>query len=171
MIPMSLQHVMRPRFLRMLRDHTMRWDPTIRAAIDLVCRQRFSLTFDQMLERRPKWIAPRRCPRFIPSPLVLVLTIELVFNTCGNAKDAKTGLPLFSAECWKKARAVVELAREAFLSDLEGVIIYEKAGRDQYGLIRWWCLRGTGSVEGGPHDDIYRKFGALNGSSFLFSLL
>ena len=25
------------------------------------------------------------------------------------------------------------------------------------------CVRGTNKVEGGPHGDIYRKFGALHG--------
>ena len=40
--------------------------------------------------------------------------------------------------------------------------MYEKAG-DVYGLQKWKCVRGTNNVEGGPHGDIYRKFGALHG--------
>ncbi|PBK83312.1 hypothetical protein ARMGADRAFT_1089425 [Armillaria gallica] len=35
-------------------------------------------------------------------------------------------------------------------------------GVDQYGLQKWVCLHGTNKVEGGPHGDIYHKFGALH---------
>ncbi|PBK95111.1 hypothetical protein ARMGADRAFT_1028532 [Armillaria gallica] len=45
---------------------------------------------------------------------------------------------------------------------IDGVILYEKSGVDQYGLQKWVCLCGTNKVEGGPHGDIYRKFGALH---------
>ena len=87
-------------------------------------------------------------------------------SVCGNAKDAKTGLPLFSTKRWVKANAVLLLAKEGFLSDVEGVPLYERAGRDKNGLMKFWCTRGTGALEGGPHGDIYRHFGALNGASF-----
>jgi hypothetical protein len=35
---------------------------------------------------------------------------------------------------------------------------------DEYGLWKWICKRGSNKLEGGPHSDIYRKFGALNGT-------
>lgn len=41
------------------------------------------------------------------------------------------------------------------------VALYEMAGVDKYGVQKWKCLCGTIDVEGGPHGDIYRKFGAL----------
>ncbi|KAK4700876.1 hypothetical protein P7C70_g5367, partial [Phenoliferia sp. Uapishka_3] len=163
MIPLSTTHGMRATFLRMLRDHILVWDPVIRAKIDTVCQKEFKLSFDQMLLKKPRWIA-RRCPRYVPAPSILVPTIQLVYDRCGNAKDAKTKLPLFSKKAWTKANAVLELAREGFLSDIVGVVLYEEAGRDKYGLMRFWCCRGTGMLEGGPHGDIYQKFGALNAS-------
>lgn len=113
--------------------------------------------------KNPKWIA-RRCARYVPRPELLVPAIDLVYATCENATDVKTGLPLFSTKGWEKATASLLLAKEGFLSDLEGVPLYEEAGRDKYGLRRYWCTRGTGPLEEGPHGDIYSHFGALNGA-------
>lgn len=114
-----------------------------------------------MLIRNPRFIAVRT-PRFVPPPSVLVPALQHVFDTFGDALDAKTGIPLFNKEAKKKADAVVELARQGYLSDVDGIAMYESAGMDKYGLQKWKCLRGTNNVEGGPHGDIYRKFGALN---------
>jgi hypothetical protein len=169
MIPTSLNHGLRVTFLRALRDHLMRWDPTIKAIVDKTCRSVFKLTFDEMLIRSPRFVAART-PRYVPPPSILVPAIQYVYRTFGNAQDAKTGLPLFSKEGWKKANAVLELAREGYLSDIKGVVLYEKAGIDQYGLQKYKCLRGTNKVEGGPHGDIYRKFGALNGMHIISGL-
>jgi len=79
----------------------------------------------------------------------------------------KKNEPLFSKQAWIKAKAVLELAHQGYLSDIDGVPMYEKAGIDKYGLQKWRCLQGTNNVEGGPHGDIYHKFGALDGKSFL----
>jgi hypothetical protein len=65
---------------------------------------------------------------------------------------------------WQKANAVLELARQGYLSDIHGVQLFSKAGVDQHGLQKFRNGRGTNKVEGGPHGDIYRKFGALNGA-------
>ncbi|KAF8057791.1 hypothetical protein FPV67DRAFT_1786257 [Lyophyllum atratum] len=121
----------------------------------------YKLTFDEMLAFKPRFIA-ERTPRHVPSPSVLVPAIQYVFDKYGHSLDAKTNAPLFNPEAWKKARAVVELARQGYLSDIDGVVMYEKAGVDKHGLQKWKCLRGTNNVEGGPHGDIYRKFGALH---------
>jgi hypothetical protein len=161
MIPTPINHGLRPAFLRALRDHMLRWDPVARKTVDGVCRRVFKLTFDEMLIRNPRFIAART-PRFVPPPSVLVPALEHVFDTYGSALDVKTNAPLFNKEAQKKATAVVELARHGYLSDVDGIVMYEKAGIDKYGLQKWKCLRGTNNVEGGPHGDIYRKFGALN---------
>ena len=71
--------------------------------------------------------------------------------------------PLFMEQLQAKADAVLKLAHEGYLSDVIGVPMYEKARVDQYGMQKWKCLCGTNNVEGGPHGDIYRKFGALHG--------
>lgn len=167
MIPTSLSHGARPGFLRALRDHIMRWDPNCRLVVDQACHAFFNLTFEQMLARNPRFIS-ERTPRYVPPPSVLVPAISHIFTIFGNALDAKTGAPLFTKQAWEKANAVLELARQGYLSDNPGVVLYEKAGLDKYGLQKWKCLRGTNNVEGGPHGDIYRKFGALNGMSFHF---
>ncbi|KAF5384343.1 hypothetical protein D9615_003177 [Tricholomella constricta] len=162
MIPTSsVNHGIRPEFLRALRDHVMRWDPATREIVDQMCRRVFDLSFEQMLLRNPRWIA-ERTPRHVPSPAILVPAIQHVFNTFGNAIDATSKQPLFNKAAWKKANAVLELARQGYLSDIDGIPMYEKAGLDKYRLQKWRCLQGTNNVEGGPHGDIYRKFGALH---------
>jgi hypothetical protein len=122
----------------------------------------YGVTFDEMLIRNPRYIAART-PRHVPAPSVLVPAIEHVYRNYGNALDAKTSAPLFSKQAWQKANAVVELARQGYLSDIDGVVLYEHTGVDKHGLQLWKCTRGTNEVEGGPHGDIYRKFGALHG--------
>ncbi|KAG6825372.1 hypothetical protein H0H92_003927, partial [Tricholoma furcatifolium] len=157
-----LNHGARPLFLRALRDHMLRWDPNMRAVVDRTCRQHFNLTFDQMLERNPRWIA-ERTPRHVPRPSILVPALDFVFKCFGNVLDAKTQQPLFNKLAWKKAEAILELARLGYLSDPEGVSMFKKSTIDKYGLQKYICIRGTNNVEGGPHGDIYRKFGALHG--------
>jgi hypothetical protein len=161
MIPTPVDNGLRPAFLRALRDHILRWDPTSRDEVDAVCRKSFNLTFDQMLLRNPRFIR-ERTPRYAPPPSVLTHAIQFVIDTFGDAVDAR-GNQLFSEKTWQKAHSVLELAKQGYLSDVEGVVLYEKAGIDKYGLQKWKCLRGTNNVEGGPHGDIYRKFGALHG--------
>lgn len=162
-IPLSRTHGATAPFLRALRDHIFRWDPDARRRVDQVCRERFGLSFEAMLARNPDFVT-KRTPRFIPSPSVLVAAIEHVYSVFENTKDAKTGEVLFTPLVREKAKSLLDLAREGYFSDLEDVPMYEKAGIDKYGLQKWRCLRGTNNVEGGPHGDIYRKFGALNGA-------
>ncbi|KAJ6631371.1 hypothetical protein B0H10DRAFT_1938265 [Mycena sp. CBHHK59/15] len=110
---------------------------------------------------RPQ-IIKEHVPRYVPPPSVLVPAIQHVYDAFGNALDAETGQPLFDKKAWAKANAVLELAREGYLSDIPGVLVYERAGVDEYGLWKWICRRGSNKLEGGPHSDIFRKFGALN---------
>jgi hypothetical protein len=163
MIVTPINHGMRPAFLRTMRDHLLRWDPTVRQRVDLVCRRVFKLTFDEMLARNPRWVA-ERCPRYVPEPSILTQALSLVFETFGNSIDAKTGAPLFNKTAWQKATSVLELAKEGYLSDPLGVQLYETGNSDKYGLVKYLCNRGTNKVEGGPHGDIYRKFGGLGGT-------
>jgi len=89
MLPIPVNHGIRLTFLRMLRDHLMRWDPTSRTAVDKVCRKHFNLTFDEMLARNPCFIT-LRTPRHVPPPSVLVPAIDHVYHMFHNAKDVKT---------------------------------------------------------------------------------
>lgn len=169
MIPTPVNHGLQATYSRALRDHIMRWDPAIRKNVDATCRRVFNLSFDQMLARSPRYIM-ERTPRYVPPPSVLVPAIRHVFDTFGNARDAKTGAPLFNDTAWQKAHAVLDLARQGYLSDNSDIVLYEKAGVDENGLQKWKCMRGTNSVEGGPHGDIYRKFGALHGKYIFVKL-
>src|ERR1700738_607476 len=84
--------------------------------------------------------------------------IIISYRNYGNALDTKTGAPLFPKQAWQKSNAVLELACREYLSDSDGVVLYEHAGVDKHGLQLWKCTHGTNKVEGGPHGDIYHKF-------------
>lgn len=101
-------------------------------------------------------------PCFVPPPSVLIPALQHVFDIFGSALNVKTNAPLFNKEVQKKATAVVELAHQGYLSDVDGIVMYKNAGIDKFRLKKWKCLQGTNSIEGGPHGNIYRKFGALN---------
>jgi len=170
MIPTPINHGMHPAFLCALQDHMMQWDPVSRSAGNKVCCEIFKLTFDQMLALNPQFIT-EHTPCHVPSPSILVPAIEYVYKTFGNALDAKTNEPLFNKQAWAKANAVLELAHQGYLSDIDGIPMYKRAGIDKYGLQKWKCLQGTNNVEGSPHGDIYRKFGAFKGISFLLFVI
>jgi hypothetical protein len=140
----------------------MRWDPILKAQVEKVCLRAFNLTFDKMLQRYPRWVA-QRVPRHVPAPSILFQALKYVGEVYGNALDAKTGLPLFNKEAWKKWNSVLELARQGYLSDGDGLVLYTKCGQDKYGLDKLKHSRSTSKLEGGAHGDVYRKFGALNG--------
>ena len=94
-----------------------------------------------MLLRNPRFIA-KRTPRYVPPPSILVPAIEHVYDMFRNTVDLKTGVPIFTAQFQAKADAVLQM---------------------------WRCICGTNKVEGGPHSDIYWKFGALHGYVLLLS--
>ncbi|KAK7443807.1 hypothetical protein VKT23_015587, partial [Stygiomarasmius scandens] len=114
-----------------------------------------------MLARNPRWIQ-ERVPQYVPPPSILYPALQHVFKTFGSAIDLKTRAPLFNKLALQKANSVLELAKQRYLSDIDGVQMYEKTTIDKYGLQKYICLQGTNKVEGGPHADIYRKFGGLH---------
>ena len=91
-----------------------------------------------MLLRNPRFIR-EHTPCYAPPPSVLTHAIQFVIDTFGDAVDAH-GNRLFSEKTWQKAHSVLELAKQGYLSDVEGVVLYEKAGSDKYGLQKWKCL-------------------------------
>src|SRR5882762_8345966 len=73
-------------------------------------------------------------PVFLSQPLNM-------FSTCMTMLLMQRQTPpLFSKQAWQKANVVLELARQGCLSDLEGVVLYERAGIDKHGLQLWKCL-------------------------------
>jgi hypothetical protein len=102
----------------------MHWDPATHAVVDKTCQKVYSINFDEMLLHNLCYI--QACtPHYVPAPSIFVPAIEHVFNMYGNAPDAKTNTPIFSKQAWQKVTAVLELARQGYLSDLEGVVLYE----------------------------------------------
>ncbi|KAJ7760286.1 hypothetical protein DFH07DRAFT_771914 [Mycena maculata] len=95
MIPIAINHGLHAAFLHALRDHIMRWNPTLHTKVDKVCREEYGVTFDVMLGRNPQYIK-KRMPRHVPSPNILVPMIQHISNVFGNALDAETQQPLFN---------------------------------------------------------------------------
>lgn len=138
MLPIPVNHSARPAILHALRDHLMRWDPVSCTAVDKVCCQHFNLTFNQMLLQNPRFIA-KRTPRHVPPPSILVPAIEHVYAMFENAVDLKSGASLFTIQFCAKANPVLDLAHQGYLSDLEGIPLYEWGNIDKYGLQIWIC--------------------------------
>ncbi|PBK92656.1 hypothetical protein ARMGADRAFT_1030892 [Armillaria gallica] len=170
MIPTPQDHGMQPTFLYETHNHLLRWDPLSHESMDKACWKFFNLSFDEMLLQNPHFIQ-ERTPHYVPQPSVLVPSLLHVFETLEKSLDAKTGAPLFSKKSWTKAFAVLDLAREGYLSDNKDIMLYEKAGIDQFGLQKWRYLQGTNKVERGPHSDIYHKFSALHSNDFMFTII
>ncbi len=167
MIPTPRDHGMQPTFLHETHNHLLRWDPLSCESVDKACQKYFNLSFNEMLLQNPCFIQ-EQTPCYVPQPSVLVPSLLHVFKTLGKSLDAKTEAPLFSKKSWTKAFAVLDLAHEGYLSDNKDIMLYKKAGIDQFELQKWKCLCGTNKVEGGPHGDIYCKFGALHGEQYLY---
>ena len=94
-LPISRTHGAAAPFYCTLQNHIMRFDHESRKKVDSVCRKSFNLSFDQMLERSPRWVA-ERTPCYIPPPSVLVIAIQHVYAMFADAKDARTGDVLFT---------------------------------------------------------------------------
>ncbi|KZT31665.1 hypothetical protein SISSUDRAFT_1067573 [Sistotremastrum suecicum HHB10207 ss-3] len=166
MIPLPINHGTRATFLRIFRDHMMRWDPVIKKQIETFCQDKFKLSFNQMLIRYPRFITTR-IPRFVPSPSVLVPALQYVINHFADSQDAKTGAPLFNQVAHEKAAAVVELARQGYLSDIDGLPVYEKAGVDQ----TWYNLQAFAKHIYNADWEYHHNLGLINRTSFLLNYL
>ncbi|KAH8109627.1 hypothetical protein DFH11DRAFT_1474484, partial [Phellopilus nigrolimitatus] len=120
-----------------------------------------NLTWDSVKRERPDWLW-ERVRRYIPQKDILFKLLKELFDCWGNVKCSRTGATLFTAECWKKTKGVLEEVSLGYLSDPPGIPLYVLLHGDKNGSPRYRCLRGTNSVEGGVHMVIRRKFGSLN---------
>jgi len=89
----------------------------------------------------------------------------------GSVKSSITGQPLFSAETWKKVKAVLHDVCKGWLSDPSSIPVYTHEGTDKNGLPLYHCIHGTNSVEGAIHNPICRNFASLNASPELADAL
>ncbi|KAF8989595.1 hypothetical protein BDZ89DRAFT_974680, partial [Hymenopellis radicata] len=125
--------------------------PDHKSRIEIWLRSK-GLKWDDMLRYKSKWLW-RHCRRTIPPPETLYPLVHDVFHTWGSLKDAKTGAPLFNAAAWQKAKNILELIRNGYVSDPPGVPLYYCIGLDAQagGLPVYRCFRGTNMTEGGVH--------------------
>ena len=152
MIPISVNHGHCSDFLRSLQDHLMHWDPVIQSDVDKTCQKVYGVGLYEMLICNPYSYCS--CPWH-----------WTCLQHVWKGPWCKDRCTTFFQASMAKGKCCLKLAYQGYLSDLDGVVLYEQAGIDQHGLQLWTCLCGTNKVEGGPHGDIYCKFGALHGKS------
>ena len=117
---------------RDLRNLLFVYDAGDRAALELVFEGRGG-TFEEALERVPKWVL-RRVRRRVPDPEELVRLLELYFERYNSNKDKKLGIFVFPKSSSEQQDAVVELARRGFLSDPEGEVLFEQVCAQTFSL-------------------------------------
>ncbi|KAF8994149.1 hypothetical protein BDZ89DRAFT_1150212 [Hymenopellis radicata] len=151
MLYISRVHGLRVAFAQAFRDALFIPHPEDKSRIEIWLRSK-GLKWEDMLRYKSKWLW-RHCRRTIPPPETLYPLVHDVFHTWGSLKDAKTGAPLFNAAAWQKAKNILELIRNGYVSDPPGVPLYYCIGLDAQagGLPVYRCFRGTNMTEGGVH--------------------
>lgn len=158
-VNVSAKHSMRWYYAQALSQAMFKWDVhDLREVVhSLITRGR-----DPM---RKYWNSrhyfTRRVRRFIPPPKELEERLQNVFKTYGNMKDSKSGKPLFDKTTWAEVDRLLVHVRKGCLSDPPGIQLYEELPRDNHGLRRYLCLRGTNGVES-LHQKLVRVFGMYN---------
>lgn len=165
----SKKHSLSKKFATAFSDTLLLPDEDDKKLISQVLAKK-NLTYNQVRSKSPAWLW-KRVRRYIPESNILVLVLREFFDSWGKIKCSITGQPLFSAETWKKAKAVLHDVRKGWLSDPSSIPVYTREGTDKNGLPLYHCIRGTNSVEGAIHNPIRRNFASLNASPELADAL
>lgn len=160
-IKIPVHHGLRPKFLRALRDVLLDWDQQILKEVDARCRTVFGRSAADMMKKNHAWLK-KRVPRHARAPEELSRLLRALFDYFQDLHDARTKRPLFDTEARNSANSLIKLALAGHLSDPPDVQLYQVAHTDRDGFTVYRCIRGSSKVEGGPHSDIYKKFGSLN---------
>ncbi|KAF6763228.1 hypothetical protein DFP72DRAFT_1000650 [Ephemerocybe angulata] len=150
MLRISATHALRREFARALRDILFVFDKEDRARITAwAARLEAARTFEQLLASNPDWVK-KHCRSYVPPAEVLFPLVEELFRTYGPLQDAATKEPLFGPKQWKTASQILDLIREGYVSDPEGIALYTKIGNDKNAgnLPIYRCARGTNFTEG-----------------------
>lgn len=158
MLRLTKNHGLVAQFSRSLRDILFLPDPEDKHNIEnYLCRQPQPLTWDQCLQRHPRFIK-RHCKHLIPPAELLYPLVAKLFKTYGPLKDAQSGLPLFNAEAWKTAQSILKMIKNGFISDPPNISLHYCIGIiKKSGLPVYRCWRGTNFTEGGVHRPIRRS--------------
>ena len=165
----SKKHSLSKKFATAFSDTLLLPDEDDKKLVSQVLAKK-NLTYNQVRSKSPAWLW-KRVRRYIPESNILVLVLREFFDSWGKIKCSITGQPLFSAETWKKAEAVLHDVRKGWLSDPSSIPVYTHEGTDKNGLPLYHCIRGTNSVEGAIHNPIRRNFASLNASPELADAL
>jgi hypothetical protein len=124
---------------------------------------------EKHMASHPKWFLDR-VPREIPPPSELYASLSELFELFKDAKDSKTGKPLFDAKAKQTFRAILGHVERGCVSDPLGFPMYRVVGKDSDGLTLFASLRGTNKTEV-YHQKIMIMFGMSNASPLLADAL
>lgn len=107
----------------------------------------------------------QRVRRKVPPPDILHHRLKAVYNFFKDKEDSRTKCPLFNDRARAKFESVLELAKNGFLSDPPGLLMYVpktdingKIMIDKDGLTLYRSLRGTSNLES-LHQYLTTSFG------------
>ena len=126
----------------------------------------------EYVQHAKSYVLNRWIQRLIPAPAIVVPCLQLLFDgyknlICSNKQnqfEEQPGQVFFSKDAHDMAARLIETAQLGLLSDPVGVSLYYQMGIDKDGLMIYWTIWGTNSVEGGVHMTIRRVFGSLQAS-------
>ena len=165
----SKKHSLSKKFATAFSDTLLLPDENDKKLVSQVLAKK-NLTYNQVRSKSPAWLW-KRVRRYISESNILVLVLREFFDSWGKIKCSITGQPLFSAETWKKAEAVLHDVCKGWLSDPSSIPVYTHEGTDKNGLPLYHCICGTNYVEGAIHNPIHRNFASLNASPELADAL
>lgn len=160
--PIPTAHALHAPFARALSDAFFLFDTEDRANVTTVLKQK-GRSWEEALRYNSDWVL-RRVKRIVPGPEELVPRVAKVIYSYGPLLDPKSSQPLFNRRAWEVAANVLENLRRGYYSDPPNIPFYYPCGKDKYDLLKYRCVRGTNTIEGGIHQNIIRWFGAFNAS-------
>lgn len=161
-IPVPRRHGALRLFAKMFRDALFVVDEGDKARVAIVLEKQGS-TWDKAINSKPRWIW-KRVRRYVPQPQILRPLVEKIFTLFGPMICAKSKKPLFSDDAHQKAKNVLQDISQGFVSDPVDIPLYYKVKKDQNGLMKFRCIRGTNLLEGGLHQKLIAKFSSYQAS-------
>ncbi|XXQ37259.1 SANT domain-containing protein [Plasmodiophora brassicae] len=163
-LPVKATNAYQPAFLAAMRDAILVVDPEDKAMVRRKLEETGQLPDDfEAFVHNSRW-ARARIKRATRRPVEMDEAVQAVVDAYRSAKDPMTNEPLLTEAGLKKIEAMRVHVRKGCLSDPPGFQFYTEVAVDELGLPVYHCSRGTNSLEGGYHRDLYRSMGSFGAS-------
>ncbi|SPQ94150.1 unnamed protein product (mitochondrion) [Plasmodiophora brassicae] len=163
-LPVKATNAYQPAFLAAMRDAILVVDPEDKDMVRRKLEEAGQLPDDfEAFIHNSRW-ARSRIKRATRRPVEMDEAVQAVVDAYRSAKDPMTNDPLLTEAGLKKIEAMRVHVRKGCLSDPPGFQFYTEIAVDELGLPVYHCSRGTNSLEGGYHRDLYRSMGSFGAS-------